>query len=81
MHRQQWWGSCWGWKAVCLCKAEQRRRGGEGRGWACVPALDQTNSKEVDFKDLRVAGELCCGGWGILLSRVGEGGVPLGFGE
>ena len=64
MHRQQWWGSCWGWKAVCLCKAEQRRRGGEGRGWACVPTLDRSDPMEVDFKGLSVAGRTACGGWG-----------------
>ena len=57
-------GSCWGWRAMGPCKAERHRRGGEGRGWAYVRALDQTDLIEVDFKGLSVAGRTACGGWG-----------------
>ena len=50
-------GQLLGMESHVLMQGGATPEGGEEGGWAHVPAFDRTNPKDVDFKNLRAAGE------------------------
>ena len=76
MHRQQWRGSCWGWRAVGPCKAERRRRGGEGRDGHAYPPWTKPTQRRLTSRICVSLGSSVAVG-GALLPFCVEGGVSL----